>query len=204
MANAAYDNSGFGIYKGVFVGSSGTIIININNENTQINSAIIVIDGLEYAYTNFTLPTQGEPFTLTFNHNGDSFDFSVDAFGTNPRVTNIIINGHPSAEIVIIKELSNALVECFTGNYSGSSGDNGVFNITISNGLISGMARSTVSNEGFSLSGSVLSDGHINGGFSSSGGGLFSGTRSGNQISGTWNNPGAGDSGGWSGHKWHF
>ena len=31
IAKSQYDNSNFGIYKGVFVGSSGIIIININN-----------------------------------------------------------------------------------------------------------------------------------------------------------------------------
>ncbi|HEX9979776.1 MAG TPA: hypothetical protein VGB50_04335, partial [Flavobacterium sp.] len=33
-ANAEHDTSNFGIYKGVFVGSSGVVTVNINNDNS--------------------------------------------------------------------------------------------------------------------------------------------------------------------------
>jgi hypothetical protein len=48
-AKAAYDNSNYGYYKGVFVGSTGIIAVSIYNDNTL--SAYFKVDGADYNFT---------------------------------------------------------------------------------------------------------------------------------------------------------
>ena len=49
LAKAEYDSSNFGIYKGIFTGSSGIITINIKNDGSL--NATMVLDGTTYTFT---------------------------------------------------------------------------------------------------------------------------------------------------------
>lgn len=193
-AKPEFDNSKMGIYKGVFVGSSGTVLININNDSTV--SATLVIDGATYTFTTTeSIPTGNDTDIedMTFTSGSMSFDFSVSAQGLYPTVSNITFSGHPNASINIIKEYSDALVKCYVGTFGGD--DTGVFNIIISDGEVYGLAKSN-DGEGFSVNG-ILNGSTIAGTFT---GGVFSGTLSGNHISGSWENS-LSESGTWSGHR---
>ncbi|MGL2963091.1 hypothetical protein ACSVH2_04635 [Flavobacterium sp. RSB2_4_14] len=192
-AKPAYDNSNFGIYKGVFVGSSGTILININNEGEIF--AELVIDGNSATYTTTETVTEGSAINgLTFTNGSSSFDFYVDSNGDFAEVYNISISGHPNANIYVIKEYSDALVECFKGTFNGD--DSGVFNLIISDGEIYGLAKPNSSSDSVELYGLVLSN-SISGSFE---GGSFTGSRNNNSISGNWENSFS-ESGNWSGSR---
>ena len=54
LAKSQYDNSNFGIYKGVFIGSSGTIILDLSN-STNSFTATLIIDGS--GKSNIQIPT---------------------------------------------------------------------------------------------------------------------------------------------------
>jgi hypothetical protein len=192
-AKVEYDNSNFGIYKGVFVGSSGNVLININNDGAL--SAKLVIDGITYNYTtteNVTLNTA--ILGLTFTNGNSTFDFNVDATGNQVSITNIVISGHPNADIYVIKEYSDALVKCYQGTYNGD--DTGVFNLIISDGEIYGLAKSNSDTSTTELYG-LMSNNTITGSFEN---GTYTGNISGNNISGTWSNSSS-DSGSWSGSR---
>ncbi len=192
-AKSQYDNSNFGIYKGVFVGSSGTVHIDINNNGTVVAS--LVIDGTTFTYTTTETVTLNSAINgLTFTNGSSSFDFSVDATGNSATISNIVISGHPNANIYIVKEFSDALVKCYTGSFSGD--DSGVFNLIVSDGEINGLAKSNSGNESINLQG-LEANNVITGSFS---GGTFSGNVSGNNISGTWQNISS-ESGNWSGTR---
>ena len=60
-ALAANDASSKGIYKGVVIGSSGTIIINIANGGTTI-TAVMVIDGVTVNLTSAVAWVAGQPY----------------------------------------------------------------------------------------------------------------------------------------------
>lgn len=195
VAKALFDNSNFGIYKGVFVGSSGIIIVDLNNTNTV--SATLVVDGVTYNFTTAQTVQQGQPTTLNFTSGTNSFTFTVSANGANPMITNLIVNGHPNAAILVVKETSTSLVKCFEGNYSGT--ESGVFNAVIYTTQIKGLSKSST-NIIYTIDGTV-SNNQINAGGVTSGGSLFVGTMSGNSISGTWSNTGAGASGNWTGAR---
>jgi uncharacterized protein YaiE (UPF0345 family) len=108
-----FDSSNFGTYKGVFVGSTGTIVIN-QDENTK--TAVLIIDGKEYTYTTTETCTIGQVTTgLTFKNGESSFDFNVGASGEVPNISNITIVGHPNASIEIQKEKSDKIVKCYVG-----------------------------------------------------------------------------------------
>jgi len=192
-AKSQYDNSNFGIYKGVFVGSSGTVNININNNGTIV--AILVIDGVSFTYTTTESVTLNSVInSLTFTNGSSSFDFSVDASGNSATITNIVISGHPNANMQIVKEFSDALVKCYTGSFSGD--DSGVFNLIVSEGEINGLAKSNSGSESINLQG-LEANNVITGSFSN---GTFTGNVSGNNISGTWHNTNS-ESGNWSGSR---
>ncbi|MFN3967964.1 hypothetical protein [Flavobacterium sp.] len=192
QAKAEFDNSGFGIYKGVFVGSSGTILININNDGEVF--AELIINGNSTTYTTTETIYEDSTINITFTNGSSSFDFYVDYTGYSPEVYNLSISGHPNANIFIVKEFSNTLVECFQGTFNGD--DSGVFNLIVYNGSIRGLAKSNDSTESIFLYGSVTNN-NLAGSFE---GGGFIGSRNGNNISGDWENDFA-ESGGWSGRR---
>ena len=193
QAKAIYDSSNFGIYKGVFVGSTGTVLVNINNEGEL--TAKRTIKGSSSFYTSAESVTEDLPIEgLTFSNGSSSFDFSVSAVGGNASVSSINIIGHPNASIEIIKELSDDLVKCYVGGFGGD--DSGTFNLIIQGNAIYGLAKSNGDDSSFSLGG-VKSGASISGSFE---GGGFSGSENGNNISGTWENSLL-ESGTWSGTR---
>ncbi|PWA06483.1 hypothetical protein [Flavobacterium psychrotolerans] len=181
-AKSEFDGNNYGIYKGVFVGSSGNVLINIKNDGSF--SAKLIIDGITYNFTTTENATSNQAISgLTFTNGSSSFDFNVDASGSNPIISNIVISGHPNATISVFKELSNLLVKCYEGTYLGQ--DTGVLNVITYNGMLKGLAKPTGSTNSIELNGTVINN-SISGQFS---GGTFVGTVNSNTtISGTWQN----------------
>ncbi|MCF6128314.1 hypothetical protein L1S35_01415 [Flavobacterium sp. AS60] len=193
LAKVEYDNSNFGIYKGVFIGSSGTVLININNDGFL--EASLTIDGSTSIYTSTESATLNSAMAgLTFTNGSNSFDFSVTANGGDPTVSNINISGHPDATIVVLKEFHNVLAKCYVGSFSGD--DSGLFHVVIVDAVVDGIARSNDGGSAFNTDGTLIGT-TITGTFE---GGTFTGTSSGNRISGSWQNS-FGESGTWSGTR---
>lgn len=193
-AKAEYDDSNYGIYKGIFVGSSGTVYININNSGSI--SAKLVIDGSVHNFTTSETVTEGIAVnSLTFASGENSFEFNVSATGEEPLIENIVINGHPNPYIQIFKEYSFAQIKCYLGTYTGD--DSGVFNLAITaDGYALGLVVPNGETSAIYLDGTITEN-SLNGTFE---GGIFSGTISGNSISGTWQNS-VPENGTWSGTR---
>lgn len=180
-AKAQYDDSSFGVYKGVFVGSSGTIQIDIYNNGTA--TANLTINGSSKTFTSNQKVTEDFAIeAMTFTNGNNYFDFNVNGEGSDPHISNIYIYGHPDANIAVTKELSNSLVKCFTGTYTGSQ--SGIFNIITKQNSIYGVAKDGNEYYSFFLNGTTTGN-HLAGTFE---GGTFSGTLSGNQLDGLWQN----------------
>ena len=147
-ALAANNSSSKGIYKGVVIGSSGTITFDIANNGTGI-TAVMIIDSITVNLTSAVTWVAGQvyiaPFTGTLSGQTVTINFSVGATGNTPTVTSSNIPGHPNASLTIIKETSAGLVECFEGNYSTTRPETGTINIILSRTLAiwSGVARKT-------------------------------------------------------------
>lgn len=137
-ALAANDASIKGMYKGIIVGSTGSISINIQNGSSTI-TATMVLDGVSVALTSNVVLVDGQsyvaPFTGTFNGSPISMTFSVGLGGTSPTMVSSSIPGHPNAVFVLSKETSTSLIEGFEGTYSVTGGEKGVFNIVLSRSL---------------------------------------------------------------------
>jgi hypothetical protein len=127
----ANDGSAKGIYKGVVVGSTGTISINIQNGSNTI-TATLVLDGVTALLTSTVTPVDGQDYVAPF----------TGISGLTPTVTSSDIPGHPNATFQIYKETSTSLIEAYMGTYS-KTGETGVFNIVLSRGLSkwSGVAK---------------------------------------------------------------
>jgi hypothetical protein len=198
-AVAANDASTKGIYKGVIVGSSGTIKFDIMNHDSTIK-AYLVIDG---AYDTLTASVAWSgtgsyvsPFTGIFNGQPISITLSIDAGGGNPVITAMNIPGHPGAQLSLSKETSTELIKCFEGlvRQNGST-DTGTFNLILSTKLGKwGAIVAGGSTTKGTFSGSTLT-------FDDGNGTAGSATLSGdNIINGTWHNNKS-ESGTWSGKR---
>lgn len=145
-AIAANNTSSKGIYKGVIIGSSGTISFNVANNGAAI-TALMIIDGTTVNLTSAITWVSGQPYVADFtgvlNGAAVTIHFSVSTDGTNPIVTSSNIPGHPNATLNIVKETSTSLIECFEGIYNSSKPETGTFNIILSRslGLWTGVAR---------------------------------------------------------------
>lgn len=130
-ANAAYDNTGQGIYKGVIIGSSGTIKFNIaNNDNTV--TAVLVIDGEEVLLTatGTYSPVSGITGAFTGSLNGQTVTIAFTVSTTGDfELGSVVIPGHPEVMFTVLKEYSYQLVEAFEGTYSGQA--TGTFNLLV-------------------------------------------------------------------------
>ncbi|WBX71984.1 hypothetical protein [Tenacibaculum retecalamus] len=194
-AMAEFDNNNFGIYKGIFVGSSGIIIVNINNDNTI--SAKLTIDGMQYDYTTSQTVQENQATNIVFENGNDTFTFSVSSDGNNPTFTELAINGHSNASIIAIKETSNAVVKLFEGSYNGEQ--TGIFNAIIYQDEFKALVHSLDANINFTAEGEVNNTIITTG--TTSTGTNFSGNINGNKINGIWNNSQSNTEGNWSGTR---
>lgn len=190
-AKEDYDDSNFGIYKGVFVGSSGFVYVNINNNGDV--SAKMVIDGDTYKFSASKSITQDEDISgLLFTSGSNSFEFNVYGNGEEPLIKNISIASHPNAYVQIFKEYSFAQIKCYTGTFRGDN--SGTFNlVTATDGYALGLARPNNETSAIYLDG-TFKDNILTGTFE---GGTFKGIISSETISGTWQND-VPESGTWS------
>ena len=147
-ALVANNSSSKGIYKGIVIGSTGTIMFNIMNGGTTI-TATMVLDGTTVNLTSVVSWISGvayvAPFTGTLNGASVTITFKVDANGGNPIVTSSNIPGHATAQFNLVKESSTALIECFEGTYDNSKPETGTFNLLLSRslGMFGGSSRKT-------------------------------------------------------------
>jgi hypothetical protein len=181
IAKTAYNNSNFGIYKGILVGTSGTVLINLNNNETT--NAILTIDGIRHEFTSSEQVTEHQSTPIRFANNDNSFDFMVGNNGENPTVINCNFKNYPQVKIQLAKEQSNIPIKCYQGRYTGR--DAGVFNFYIDEkGAIYGIAKSKYNDEIFPLKGNLHSQNSIIGNIIADG--EFEGTISSNYYEGSW------------------
>lgn len=165
-ALAANDGSSKGVYKGILIGSTGTIQFNILNGSSTI-TAIMVLDGVTVNLTSAITWVAGvsyvAPFTGTLNGSAITVSFKVDANGGNPLVTAVNIPGHPSAQFNLSKETSSALLECFEGTYSTTKPETGTFNLIISRSLgkMGGSSRKDGGTSNGDFDGTITADGKL-------------------------------------------
>lgn len=140
-AAAANDASGKGIYKGLVIGSSGTIKFNIANSGSTY-SATLELDGETYELTTSGTFDGGFEalFYGTMNTTNDiAIGFWVGSDGAEYGVWIESLPGHEGAVIEIQKEYSDALVAVYEGTFSGDA--SGVFNMVVTDGEWEVLAR---------------------------------------------------------------
>lgn len=186
QAVAQFDNSNFGIYKGVFIGSSGIVVVNMNNDGSV--SATMIIDEVTYTFNTNDVVQENQQTTINFISGNNSFTFSVSSDGTNPMVSNLMIEGHPNANILLVKETSEVVTKLFEGTYegTGNSSEIGIFNAIVSGNEMSVLAYSTTFDVFFTVEGMIDNSNSISGAAST--GTTINGFLESNTISGTWMN----------------
>lgn len=193
-AKAEHDHSSAGVYKGVMVGSTGTIALYLYNAGTEVK-ALVVFDGKngELSTSDLASWTPGQAisnalFTGTVNNTLVQAVFSVDANGLNPRV-NVAIPGH-TVVVALYKETSASMIKNYEGTYTGDR--SGIFNISFNADDFV-----LVTNGGSEPITGTLVNGKID---LNKDGVTIKGEFSGEQISGTWAD-GNGRKGTWTGKR---
>lgn len=165
-ALAEHDNSVKGVYKGIFVGSTGTVYIDIQNGSNNI-TATLVIDDETIVLTSTVAVVDGQPymapFTGTYNGEEVSVTLSVGLGGSNPTMVSSDIPGHPDAVFTVYKETSTSMIEAFEGTYSRSGGETGTFNILLSTALNAwgGIAKENGETDTTNVSGTINGNGQL-------------------------------------------
>jgi hypothetical protein len=204
---AEFDDSNFGLYKGVIAGSSGTIRIEIKNGN-GVATANLTIDGESDELSSSYTFIEGQAIVnAEFTGEFSSFTFSVGADGEDPTIIAISLDGHDNVIATISKETSDDVTSCYEGTSTGGQGHSGIFNLVRNNNTFSGAGKAV---DGFSLllSGNIRNDGSFSATSKTIFNGLdvtvnYSGKFNGNDVSGTWSNSwnGGSNGGGFSGEK---
>jgi hypothetical protein len=182
-ANAQYDKSNFGLYKGIFVGSTGFVIISVNNDNSL--SALLKVDGTTYNFTSSQTFQPNTASVINFVNGSNSFTFIIAADGSNPTVSNLVFSGHPNAIISIVKQTSTVSVDIYEGTYTCPL-EHGTFNFVISANKIVGTALDSQGQANHAIAGTV-SGNSISGTLTQNA--TFSGSISGTTASGTFKSP---------------
>lgn len=153
IPEAQYNNSNYGVYKGVFIGSKGIVYIMVNNDNTL--GAVLKVDGTNYTFkTTQTIP-QNQPTSINLVSGSNSFTFTSDANGGNPTISNLVFSGHPGAQIDLLKSYSYFWGDSFECTYkeNRTGGETGVFMLLMVAGKVKGLGAAD----------NVLSPYHITG-----------------------------------------
>lgn len=193
-AKPVNDNQSGGIYKGTFVGSSGTIKVVLQDNTISI---ILTFNNVTRTLTTTGLSgwSSGQAISnVTFTSGDWSVVLSINANGSNPNVV-ITIPNHANIGVSLIKETSSELVRVFEGTFSGSQ--TGVWNLVIQGSSINGIGRANGDTSNEFLTGTLTGNGISL--KNSDNVVVASGTLSGNSISGTWST--SGGSGNWSGSR---
>lgn len=194
-AKEQYNQSSGGVYKGVIVGSSGTIALYLFNTGTEVK-ALVAFDGKNAVLSTTALSswTPGQAisnalFTGTVNGQQVQALFSVDANGQNPQVQ-VQIPGH-NVVVAVYKETSTTLIKNYEGTYSGD--DSGIFNMALS-----GNDYSIVSDGGGAPFQATLVNGAVD---LTHDGVTIKGTFNKDEITGTWNDTKNNKKGTWTGKR---
>lgn len=123
---AQYNNTSFGVYKGVIIGSTGTIVFKINNGDNIVKGYLVIDNTKDTLSTTQTLVAGQAINNVRFTGRISSMSLSVNADGSNAILTNISITGHSNVAVLIIHENSNKQIFCYEGTYSGNR--SGTFN----------------------------------------------------------------------------
>ena len=201
VAKVENDASNTGVYKGVFVGSTGILSISIKNGDDKV-TARLKVDGKAIVFTAAGEVIKGQVINaLKFmSADGHSFKLTVAADGSSYSVSEIVVTGHPNAAIDLIKEKSNTQIKCYEGSYASNTraSNKGTFNMIFSDTKFKGLSRATEGQDTSYLSGQV-SNGVVTG--YASGDGYINGKIEGDNISGTWTNKDKTETGTWVGKR---
>jgi hypothetical protein len=149
-AKPADDNKATGVYKGTFVGSTGTFKLIV-----QLDMIVgyLTVDGMNYVLrtTDISAADLNGAITnalFTDHFNYAKLRFSVEADGNNPTAT-LELEGHTNVQVVVIKEFSTSQVRVYEGyRYKSMPAlgivEKGLFNITLDADSILGAAFKTV------------------------------------------------------------
>jgi hypothetical protein len=117
---AQYNNTSFGVYKGVIIGSTGTIVFKINNGDNVLKG-YLTIDNTKDTLSTMQTVVAGQAINnINFTGRISSMTLSANADGNNAIVTNVSITGHSNVAVLIIHENSNKQILCYEGTYSGN------------------------------------------------------------------------------------
>lgn len=195
-----YDNTAFGVYKGIIMGMNGSLKIVINNGDNIAQAYIYQNNKIAQTLTttyNFIL---GEDITnAEFSNSQASFRLSVNANGSNPVISSYTYLGVSNPQAFAIHELSFAQVLCYEGTFKGD--DNGIFKCMVIDGVLKGYAQSNLSNETFQTT-AVVNDNQFNAVFGDvSSGATFDGQITTVGCAGNWNNATFNESGTFRGKR---
>lgn len=131
-AVVAHDGKSGGVYKGVIIGSTGTVKIILQDGTV---SAEVSIDGETRVLKPWNMPTgwtSGQALQdVIFKSENWTLTFSVTANGDHPYISAVSIPGHTDVAVHIIKEESDVLAKAFEGSFGKGDSVFGAMNFVL-------------------------------------------------------------------------
>jgi hypothetical protein len=116
-----YNNTSFGVYKGVVIGSSGTIFFRINNGDNTAKGYLNIDNKWDTLSTTNTIVTGQPLINVVFTGRFSSMTLNANADGSQANLTAINITGHINPTIFIMHENSTKQIYCYEGTFNGSN-----------------------------------------------------------------------------------
>ncbi len=114
-----YDSSNLGLYKGTFaaIDSKSRGLVKVELTTGLTRASVLLEDNTELKFTGHKNLNEGaNNDVIHFTSELGTFDFTVNADGTSPKVMNAKINNQEGG-IVLVKETSRAPVTAITGTF---------------------------------------------------------------------------------------
>lgn len=160
-ANSAFDNSYKGIYKGIVIGNiSGALYVNIQNDG-EIWAKFQTDNHKTYYLENVENLDIEERNSLPvfknyrFANENMSFELRLDENGNNITTSNFHFFSNTNTRICLLKEKSNLLLKCYTGEFNRQNESGSVNFITDGRLKVSGLSKKSNSIQTTSISGEI-------------------------------------------------
>lgn len=109
-----FDNTNYGVYRGVIVGSSGTVVIRVRNSNNEIKAYIDFEGFKDTLHVNNEVYFKSAITRLAMKGRRSSALFSVAGNGSAPKIEQLIIDGKLRRGFVF-HENSNEMISLYKG-----------------------------------------------------------------------------------------
>jgi hypothetical protein len=181
-AKPLHDTRSGGVYKGVIVGTSGVLKIDVANHSHTLFAVVDCGNFKDTLFSQMSYTVGSALEDVYFSAAGAHLFFSVGADGSNPRA-DLSITDFPHLDVLLEKETSVQPVITYLGTFTGDA--NGMVHFLVKSQTCQGIALSTNDNQKYQLKGKFQQN-KLETDTTIAYGLVYTGSQSESQLQGSW------------------